>query len=165
VKMPARMPYYGTAAFREMQIPMFIRKAFLEQSTYDQVAIAIAHELSHVVLDSIAHPLRREEKAVDLTAMLLGFRRLYKSGCHKEENLGNATRCRRLGYLTFEEVRLADRVLAQDHWRSKIKATPPLHAIIACALLLVVGASVLFGVKEFYHRWQLHQTFVAEQAK
>ena len=38
---------------------------------HDRIAIAIAHELSHVVLDSIHHPLRGCEKA---TAMLLGFR-------------------------------------------------------------------------------------------
>jgi superfamily II DNA or RNA helicase len=36
-------------------------------------------QLSHIVLNSIGHQLRGCEKAVDLTAMLLGFRRLY--GC------------------------------------------------------------------------------------
>jgi hypothetical protein len=74
ITLPERMPYYGDPAFKEMTLTIYIRKSFLEDSTYDQAAIVIAHELSHIVLDAIAHPLRRVEKAVDLTAMLLGFR-------------------------------------------------------------------------------------------
>jgi hypothetical protein len=73
IEMPVTMPRYGTAAFQELKLTMFIRKSFLAESTYDS-AIAIAHELSHVVLDSPAHPLCRKEKAVDLTAMLLAVR-------------------------------------------------------------------------------------------
>jgi hypothetical protein len=73
IELPPNMPLFNSNAFREMTITMFIRKSFLDQSTYDQVAIVVAHELSHIVLESIGHPLRREEKAVDLTAMLLGF--------------------------------------------------------------------------------------------
>src|SRR5205085_1445737 len=73
VKLPSNMPLYGSKAFREMTLTMFLRKEFLQHSAYDEVAIGIAHELSHIILDSISHPLRREEKAVDLTAMLLGF--------------------------------------------------------------------------------------------
>jgi hypothetical protein len=89
VEMPIDMPFYGTKEFREMPIKMSIRKAFLEQSSYDQIAIMFAHELSHIVLNSIKHPLRECEKAVDLTAMLLGFRKLYRSACHKESRSGN----------------------------------------------------------------------------
>jgi hypothetical protein len=33
-------------------------------------------------LDSIDHPLRHDEKAVDLTAMLLGFAYPYRTGAH-----------------------------------------------------------------------------------
>jgi hypothetical protein len=75
------------------------------------VAIAIAHELSHVVLDSIRHPLFREEKAVDLTAMLLGFRRLYLSGAHTEKG--------QIGYLSEAEVNLANHLLEVSGSASK----------------------------------------------
>jgi hypothetical protein len=68
VQMPEQIPYYGTPEFKNLTLKLFVRKAFLANSTYQQVAIAIAHELSHIVLDSIRHPPRREEKAVDLTA-------------------------------------------------------------------------------------------------
>jgi hypothetical protein len=74
IALPQNMPRYATAGFRELKLTMYLRKSFLAESTYDEVTAAIAHELSHVVLDSIAHPLCRVEKAVDLTAMLLGFR-------------------------------------------------------------------------------------------
>jgi hypothetical protein len=85
VQLPHNMPPYGSTAFKDLTITIFIRKSFLERSKYDQAAITVAHELSHIVLESINHPLRREEKAVDLTAMLLGFRELYASGAHKAE--------------------------------------------------------------------------------
>jgi hypothetical protein len=98
VEMPVSMPYYGTAEFKELSIKVFIRKDFLE-NRYDKVAIAIAHELSHIVLDSIHHPLRREEKAVDLTAMLLGFSRLYMIAAHTSKS--------KLGYLTLAELKVA----------------------------------------------------------
>jgi hypothetical protein len=165
VELPPKMPLYGTKAFQEMTLTICFRKSFLEQSAYDQVAMAISHELSHIVLDSIEHPLRREEKAVDLTAMLLGFRLLYVSGCYKEERLQNSKRIRTVGYLSPEEVRLADQILAQRQWGSKIKAAPSLRTLMV--LFLVVGPALLgvLAVKWFYPAWQLHQTLVAYQVE
>lgn len=110
VKLPPEMPFYGTKEFREMTLEICFRKSFLARSTYDQVAIVIAHELSHVVLDFIRHPLRRMEMAVDLTAMLLGFRLLYKSGCYKEKRLQNCIDKQSIGYLSLEEVQLANKI-------------------------------------------------------
>jgi hypothetical protein len=101
-RLPDRLPFYGTKEFKETSLRIYFRKSFLKR-TYDQVAIAIAHELSHVVLDSIRHPLFRDEKAVDLTAMLLGFRRLYLSGAH--------TQADRIGYLSEAEIGLANNLL------------------------------------------------------
>lgn len=114
VEVPPQMPLYGSKEFREMTIQVYFRKSFLAQSTYDQVAIVVAHELSHVVLDSIWHPLRRCEKAVDLTAMVLGFRRLYASGSYKEYRSYNSTSSRQLGYLSPQEVQLVNQALARD---------------------------------------------------
>lgn len=109
VRMPLEMPTYGSAAFKELRLDICLRRSFLDQSTYDQIAIVIAHELSHIVLASIKHPLRECEKAVDLTAMLLGFRRLYVSGCNR--TLGNNEL--HLGYLDVREVMSAHNILAK----------------------------------------------------
>ena len=79
----------------------FIR-SFLEQRPFDEVSIGIAHELSHLVLDSIKHPLRHCEKAVDLTAMMLGFRRLFATGTYKEIRHQNHLEVRQQGYLSHE---------------------------------------------------------------
>jgi hypothetical protein len=111
VSTPREMPYYGTAAFKEMKIKMFLRKSFLEKSTYDQIAIAISHELSHVVLDSIRHPLRSEEKAVDLTAMMLGFCNIYELAAYKEKQWGGFTEISHLGYLSRGELQTASQIL------------------------------------------------------
>jgi hypothetical protein len=80
IKMPKVMPPYGTKAFKALQITMYIRKSFLERATFYELVIAIAHELSHIVLSAVGHSLRVEEPAVDLTAMLLGFSEFYKKG-------------------------------------------------------------------------------------
>ena len=141
IELPPNMPFYGSSAFREMTITMFIRRSFLEQSTYDQAAIVVAHELSHIVLDSIGHPLRREEKAVDLTAMLLGFCALYASGCYREETSQNGTSIRTLGYLSQEEVELANQILAQRQSGTKTKAALLSHALRGIRARICVRSS------------------------
>jgi len=123
-KLPNELPFYGSAAFKQTSLKMYFRKSFLAGSAYDQVAIVIAHELSHVVLDSIRHPLKRVEKAVDLTAMLLGFRHLYISGAHKNERVGNSIRTHTIGYLSTDEVQLANQVIEASYKNgSTTKAT------------------------------------------
>jgi len=104
VQMPERMPYYGSSEFKNLKMTILIRKSFLAQSTYEQIAIAISHELSHIVLDSIGHPLRKEEKAVDLTAMLLGFSHLYRRAAINKTYFQHRIETHRLGYLTEAEL-------------------------------------------------------------
>ena len=106
------MPFFGTRPFKELTIKMFFRKEFFERA-YDEAAAAVAHELSHVVLESIRHPFRGCERAVDLTAMLLGFSNLYASACYKKQRLGNSIKINKLGYLSREELLLANQILAQ----------------------------------------------------
>jgi hypothetical protein len=91
-------------------------KSFLAQSTYDQAPITIAHELCHVVLDAIRDPLRRCEKAVDLTAMLLGFRKLYASGAYQERRSRNGATIHMLSYLRAQEVEFANKILMEAQW-------------------------------------------------
>jgi hypothetical protein len=125
VSRPTPMPSYGTVEFRETLVTVFLRKSFLNESNFEKVVMAIAHELSHVVLDAVGHGLRECEEAVDLTAMLLGYRDVYVAGSEylevrpasawesfrlslRRRILGVQTRAfQSLGYLTPEEVRYA----------------------------------------------------------
>jgi hypothetical protein len=118
VELPEEMPLYGSKEFNEMTIKMFFRRSFLRQA-YDEAAFVIAHEFSHVVLESIRHPLRKCEKAVDLTAMLLGFGRVYQSACYKETREGNRIKFRSMGYLSRDQVREANALLESE------RAPPP----------------------------------------
>jgi hypothetical protein len=138
VSMPTTMPYYGTPEFGNVRIDMFIRKSFAESRPYDEFAIAVAHEFSHVVLDSIHHPLRREEKAVDLTAMILGFSYIYRRAAHTSEHVSRYKVINRtLGYLSKPELDAACRVLVPAKMRAK-------HLMLVFletnGLILVLGA-------------------------
>ncbi len=70
----------------------------------------------------IEHPLRRCEKAVELTAMLLGFRRIYDSASKDQQTLG---------YLERDEIIIANKLLSQNHWYSKSTMGFSLHTLIA----------------------------------
>jgi hypothetical protein len=145
VNLPNEMPSYGTKAFKEMTIKMFFRRSFIEQA-YDETAVAIAHELSHVVLESIRHPLRRCEKVVDLTAMLLGFRNLYASGSHKERHFGNRVSIRSIGYLRQEEIDRANRFLAQGDERPTTKTTYTQHTTTFGAVAILIAGMVIWAI-------------------
>lgn len=108
------MPLFGTPAFRSTEVTVYLRKSFVEQARFEEIVLAMAHEMCHVVLNATRHSLRRQEEAVDLTAMLLGFRDFYVTGCRtvtekklsRTESLagwkGYVTSSH--GYLTYEEV-------------------------------------------------------------
>jgi hypothetical protein len=105
VRLPSIMPLYGTSAFRQTTIVFHLRKSFLHKGNFETTVLAIAHELCHVLLDATWHPLRRQEEAVDLTAMLLGFRDFYVTGCQSSVALdADSYRLTHTGYLTPEEV-------------------------------------------------------------
>jgi hypothetical protein len=142
VEMPPDMPFYRSKEFEEMTLKMFFRKSFFEQS-YDGAILAVAHELSHVVLVSIRHPLRNCEKAVDMTAMLLGFSHLYEEACHKEEQSGNTISIQTLGYLTRDEVRLINRILVEPPPRSKTQSVFFLDVVNPAKILILSAATVI----------------------
>lgn len=113
VVRPSELPMFGTSSFRQLTITVYIRKSYLTVSCFEEVVCAIAHELSHVVLDAIRHQLRWQEEAVDLTAMLLGFRDFYVTGCRSVRDVSSqadtlaglkVTQISTQGYLTHEEV-------------------------------------------------------------
>ncbi len=165
IRFPKDMPHYGTPAFRDLKLDMFIMKPFAETASYGQFAVMIAHELSHVVLESIKHPLRTEEKAVDLTAMLLGFSGLYYSAAytvHSVDFFNNPT-WRRLGYLSPKELQSASRILVPTRMRAlqnlRWTARSYKRLLIFWALFLgIVGSATL------YDEWQLQSTVWSETA-
>jgi hypothetical protein len=102
-----------------------------------------------VVLDSLAHPLRREEKAVDLTAMLLGFRNLYESGCYKEERLYNGMAWQKMGYLSKEEVQLANEILVPTSPNLFLMFTKSRFAKILFVMVVVAAwYGAVYGIPE-----------------
>jgi hypothetical protein len=108
------------------------RRDLLETKPFTWVVAGFAHELSHVVLFAIGHPLQHEEKAVDLTAMILGYQVFVTDaevtrteGAWLSALLmmlllplgvlfwrGTSTKTQRLGYLTTAEAQFARSQLA-----------------------------------------------------
>jgi hypothetical protein len=118
IRLPNDMPGYGTQAFKDLKLDMFILKSFADQSRCHEFLVVVAHEFSHVVLESIGHPLRTEEKAVDLTAMLLGFSYSYRLAARAVRAYpGNIYETSRIGYLTGDELNAACRILLPQNLR------------------------------------------------
>jgi hypothetical protein len=164
VSRPEKMPYYGTAAFRETSVDMFIRKQFAASRPFEEFAIAAAHELSHIVLDSVEHPLRKEEKAVDLTAMLLGFSQLYYGAAHTTRKVTpNLLEKRQLGYLSESEMERAASILVPRRARAK-RATGNLlrncAGVLGLATLCLIGWAIGFASDT-----EVHKLAMAEQAR
>jgi hypothetical protein len=141
-------------------------KTFLQQSKFEEVVSAIAHELSHIVLNGIGHPLREHEPAVDLTAMLLGYRDMYVFGCERHEvhvSWGWYSRLEthlhyKLGYLEPDEVRYAASLLGRaSEAETKVKYSPrflmtkfraaaPAAALIIRSQLMILGVVAALAV-------------------
>jgi hypothetical protein len=80
VEMPRDMPLYGSKDFTQTTVTMYVLKSFLFTAPFDSIVTVIAHELSHIVLHGIRNELRYVEEAVDLTAMILGYRDFFCLG-------------------------------------------------------------------------------------
>ena len=133
VETPKHMPSYGTREFRNTRVIVNVRRDLLETKPFGWVVAGFAHELSHVVLFSIGHSLQHEEKAVDLTAMILGYPTFVESAeiTVTKGRLGSilialllaplgiffwrgtSTQTTRLGYLTKSEASFARNLLAR----------------------------------------------------
>jgi hypothetical protein len=161
IKLPKPMPYYGTPAFKDLKLDIFILKSFATESTYHQFTIAVAHELSHVVLESIEHPLRSQEPAVDLTAMLLGFSYLYRTAAHTVRRVGyNVTQRSQLGYLSKEEMDTACNILLPDGMRARHAALNYLQQSAGALILLALCAGI-WAFVEISNTWNARQIAVA----
>ncbi|MFA5994235.1 MAG: hypothetical protein WC823_04720 [Parcubacteria group bacterium] len=102
---PRDLPLFGTQGFREFKLALFIFNWAIERS-FESFIMCIAHELAHIVLYTIKHPLCHEETAVDITAILLGFYDVFR----KEHNSDDGMI---FGYLTPHQVDLAYREICR----------------------------------------------------
>ena len=87
IEMPTSMPPYGSHAFKKLHLTVYLRNEFIKSAPFECVVFTIAHEMAHVVLDSIGHPLCRDERAVDITAMILGFAEFNESMVYQEKSI------------------------------------------------------------------------------
>ena len=168
ISLPETMPYYGTSAFKDQKLDIFILKSYRDASTYDEFARTVSHELSHVVLESIQHPLRREEKAVDLTGMLLGFSDIYRTASHTVRWVdANHQRHSQLGYLSKSEMDVACGILIPPRLRRR-------HALLNFAqknvgLLTILGIGIIWGAvwatNAAFRTWDIHGLALSEQAR
>jgi len=78
------LPLFGTPDFESEKIVIFVFNQRICES-FEAFVHCIAHELCHVILDAIKHPLRKEEIAVDLAAMILGFCNVIQDGRHSSD--------------------------------------------------------------------------------
>jgi hypothetical protein len=78
VTIPGGLPLYGSTAMKGYPIDIVIG----EDATDNLAAFAtiMAHEFAHVVLYGMRHPKKEDEFYTDLTAMMLGFSIVVKSG-------------------------------------------------------------------------------------
>ncbi|HRY52699.1 MAG TPA: hypothetical protein P5089_02500 [Candidatus Portnoybacteria bacterium] len=111
VKWPKSLPLYGSDDFQQTIVIIYLRKSFLGEASFEPIVVAIAHELSHIILYAFRHELCRQEEAVDLLAMLLGFRDFYVTGCKDISFQGDNIVTHRLGYLSEEEILYASQFM------------------------------------------------------
>jgi len=162
IPLPAQLPHFNSREFLTQKFTVFIKKSFLDEDRFEQVVMAIAHELSHIVLHGLNHPLRECEVAVDLTAMILGYRDFYLDGCEYLEtrpirfwprfkhelryafSRTNMTRSvRSIAYLKPEEVAYAAYHLGATSIRQK-QFEPRKDAAYIVANLLRLFSPLLF---------------------
>jgi hypothetical protein len=132
IELPKMMPPFGSSEFQRTRVVVNVRRDLLESKPFEWVVAGFAHELSHVVLFSIGHRLQHEEKAVDLTAMILGYQ-IFVANAEVTTTKGRllsvilallliplgvlfwrgtSTQTSRLGYLTKSEAAFARQQLA-----------------------------------------------------
>ena len=153
IELPDPMPAFGTAEFNETRVIVNARCDILETKPFPWVVAGFAHELSHVVLFSIRHRLQDDEKAVDLTAMILGYQ---YDICDAEftETKGELSEKWRLGYLTSTEALAASRHIAKIRygWKSKVKTahrpsqTGHQPSEIGISAFIGIGAAAILSI-------------------
>ena len=126
VLLPDSYPHYGTREFEKLKVDVYFSKPYLEQASFCSAMIVQGHELAHVYLAERRSELARDEIAVDICTMMLGFDRMYTLGSRvvSEETLPTQpqslwsrifrrnydssplkiVRVKQTGYLRYDEV-------------------------------------------------------------
>jgi len=78
VSIPSNLPFYGTAGM--VNFPINVRVSEDCGNNPMTLISVMAHELSHIVLHSMWHKEKDNEFYTDLTAMMLGFEDVMRSG-------------------------------------------------------------------------------------
>ncbi len=110
---PEELPMYGTSAFQDSEVILYIRKNFIAQAKFESVVFAITHELCHVLLAALKMQFdseAEEEVVVDLTAMVMGYRKFLLLGCVylAQSGFQKKLEYENLGYLNEEEINFAN---------------------------------------------------------
>jgi hypothetical protein len=112
------IPHIGTKEFKNYRVVVNARRDIVDTKPFEWIVAGFAHELSHVVLFSMGHKLQEEEKAVDLTSMILGFGDFLvgakQSTSETTSRIGysvTSTKTDWLGYLTIPERDFARKYL------------------------------------------------------
>lgn len=95
VFIPGNIPMINTEAFSRHKTRMEIGES-LKYESWETFVTCMVHELAHVLLRGIWHPLAKSEIATDLAVIVLGFGEIMKRGRFMR---GGA----RLGYLTDKQ--------------------------------------------------------------
>jgi hypothetical protein len=168
IETPEPMPAFGTAEFNETRVIVNARRDILETKPFPWVVAGFAHELSHVVLFSVGHRLQHDEKAVDLTAMILGYQRYISDaevtktkGALLSASLmllllplgimfwrGTRKETTRLGYLTSTEALAACQYLAKIGYAPKTKVETGHRSSETgiAAFIIISGAAAIFSI-------------------
>jgi hypothetical protein len=114
IEWTGSIPNIGTREFKDKRVVINATRNVLN-SPFEWIVAGFAHELAHVVLFSLNHPLQEDEKAVDLTAMILGYDKFIATAHRTTKEAAGfmATRQKTewIGYLTISERRFASAYL------------------------------------------------------
>lgn len=97
VFIPEHLPSYGSLQLKGYPIAVRISENYFEEP--ETFITLIAHEMSHVLLNSLWHPMRDNEFYTDLVPIVLGFGKIIDSG-RKIETPESITT---FGYLTDKQ--------------------------------------------------------------
>ncbi len=86
VTIPNNLPFFGSPTLVNFPIDVYISRE--SKRNKHVFAMIMAHEISHVFLHSLNHPLKEDEVFTDITALTQGFLDIYQFGRKKisEEN-------------------------------------------------------------------------------
>ena len=117
VLIPSNLPLYSDTALKGF--PVTVEMLYGCKGNPHTFAYTLAHELSHILLASLAQTQTVDEKDVDLVAMLLGFTKVMVKGRESTESsyliVVIVQETTRYGYLSDLEFRAAYNYISELH--------------------------------------------------